>query len=116
MINIQEQVKTGFKRLSSEIRTLSSSVEPRQISNHPVEPRRQITGRDSITIDDDPIDSPDELDVFGDQEEIEEISPVYDDSLSGGEIEYEDIILQEEAQKQLVKKKRKEVRVSSINI
>ncbi|CAG8773998.1 17412_t:CDS:2, partial [Funneliformis caledonium] len=44
------------------------------------------------------------------QEEIEEISPVYEDSFLEGGREYKDSKLQEKTQKQLVKKKRKEIR------
>jgi hypothetical protein len=89
-------------------------VEPRprpQISK----PERKSIEHKSIE-NDDLFDSLDEINDFGadsDQEEIEKINPIYEDYSLREEIEYEDSILQEEVQQQLVKKKRKEIRVSS---
>ena len=107
MINIQEQVKVGFTRLSSEIRSLSSSVEPR--SRISIPERKLI--ETSIENDDSFGLFEDNFGADSEQEKIEEINPVREDSFLGREIEYKDSVLQNKAQKQLVKKKRKEIRV-----
>ncbi|CAG8766834.1 6111_t:CDS:1, partial [Funneliformis caledonium] len=108
MINIQEQVKIGFNHLSSKIRSLGSSKSKQKSIEH---------HQKSIKIDDliDLSDEIDDYEVDTEQEEIEKISPVYENSFSEGEREYKDSKLQEKTQKQLVKKKRKEIRVNSIN-
>jgi len=116
MINIQEQMQIGFKHISSELRSLSSSVEPpsqRRISN-PVRKSIEQKPIENRRLDDDysEINSDNEQD--GD---IEEINPVYEDCYSD-EKEYKDSKLQEEeaeAQKKLVKKKRKEIKVCFVN-
>ncbi|CAG8743785.1 8277_t:CDS:2, partial [Funneliformis caledonium] len=90
MINIQKQVRIGFNHLSSEIRALSSSVELRpQISNQKsksIECNRQKS------------------DYFKD------IIPICEKSFLEEEIKYKDSELQEETRKNLVKRKRKEIR------
>jgi hypothetical protein len=108
MVNIQEQMQVGFRHLSSEIRSLSSSAQPQpQISN----PRRKSI--EHHYHEGDESDGGDGDDDFGDEQEddIEEIIPIYEDQFSDGGKEYEDSQLQADAQKQLVKKKRKEIRV-----
>ena len=111
MINIQEQVKIGFNHLSSEIRSLSSSIQPEQRISKPRHKSIEHNRQKSIEIDD--LDElPNKINNFGtdnEQEDIEEISPMHEDSFS--EEEYENSKLQEDAQKQLVKRMRKEIRV-----
>ena len=109
MVNIHDQMKIGFAHISSELRSLSSSVQPwPRISN----PTRRIDNRFNENDDYD-----DYNDADNDQEEvIEEINPVYEDFYSEGKNEHEDSKLQEEAQKQLVKRKRKEIRVYFVNL
>lgn len=116
MINIQEQVKLGFNHLSSEIRSLSSSVQPEQriseTRHKSIEHNRKKSIEYNRQESDNPNDSSDESDNFGaddEQEDIEEISHMHEDSFS--EEEYEDSKSQKEAQKQLVKRTRKEIRV-----
>ena len=102
MVNIQEQMQVGFRHLSSEIRSLSSSAQPQpQISN----PRRKSI--EHHYHEGDESDGGDGDDDFGDEQEddIEEIIPIYEDQFSDGGKEYEDSQLQADAQKQLVKKK-----------
>jgi len=116
MINIQEQVKLGFNHLSSEIRSLSSSVQPEQRISETRHKSIEYNRKKSIEYNrqesDNPNDSSDENDNFGaddEQEDIEEISHMHEDSFS--EEECEDSKSQKEAQKQLVKRTRKEIRV-----
>jgi len=111
MVNIQEQVKIGFNRISSELRSLSSSVPPRQRISQLK--RKSIERRPASIEKDCSSDEPDDLEADN-EEEIEEINPQYEDSSSDGEREYEDSKLQEEAQKDLVKRKRKEIRVNFV--
>lgn len=113
MVNIHDQMRIGFAHISSELRSLSSSVQPwpqlrQRISNST---RRSIDNRFNEN------DDYDDYNADNDQEEvIEEINPVYEDFYSEGKNEYEDSKLQEEAQKQLVKRKRKEIRVYFVNL
>src|SRR2546430_617004 len=110
MVNIQEQVKIGFNHISSELRSLSSSVpSQQQISQLK---RKSIERRPASIEKDCSSDEPDDLDADN-EEEIEEINSQYEDSSSDGEREYEDSKLQE-AQKDLVKRKRKEIRVNFV--
>jgi hypothetical protein len=112
MINIQEQVKIGFNHISSELRSLSSSVPPQQrisqLKRKPIEHRQASIKKDRL------FDESNDLEADNEQD-IEEINPEYEDSYSEGEEEYEDYYedskLQEEAQKEFVKKTRKEIRV-----
>lgn len=108
MVNIQEQVKIGFNHISSELRSLSSSVSPRQRIS---QPKQKSIEHRPASID----ESDDDLEADNEQEDIEEINREYEDSYSEGE-EYEDSKLQEEAQKDLVKRKRKEIRVNFVNM
>src|ERR1044072_1962199 len=113
MINIQEQVKIGFNHISSELRSLSSSVPPQQRIS---QPKRKPIEHQQASIEKDRLfDESDNLEADNEQEDIEEINPEYEDSYSEGEEEYEDYYedskLQEEAQKEYVKKTRKEIRV-----
>lgn len=113
MVNIHDQMRIGFAHISSELRSLSSSVQPwpqlRQRISNPT--RRSIDNRFNEN------DDYDDYNADNDQEEvIEEINPVYEDFYSEGKNEYEDSKLQEEAQKQLVKRKRKEIRVYFVNL
>jgi len=115
MVNIQESMQIGFRHLSSEIRSLSSSAQPQpQISN----PRRKSIEHHYHEGDEgdesDGSDGSDGDGNFGDERDddtIEEIIPIYEDQFPDGGKEYEDSQLQADAQKQLVKKKRKEIRV-----
>lgn len=94
MVNIQDQVKIGFNRLSSEIRSLSSSVpSQRQIS----QPKRKL-----IKYND---NSDDEAD------EIKEIARSEEEEVQEAQVSRE----AQEAQKNHVKKMRKEIRVNFIN-
>lgn len=113
MVNIHDQMRIGFAHISSELRSLSSSVQPwpqlRQRISNPT--RRSIDNRFNEN------DDYDDYNADNDQEEvIEKINPVYEDFYSEGKNEYEDSKLQEEAQKQLVKRKRKEIRVYFVNL
>jgi hypothetical protein len=110
MVNIHDQMRIGFAHISSELRSLSSSVQfrpqPQQRISNPT--RRSIDNR---------FNENDDYDNYNDEQEvIEEINPVYEDFYSEGKNEYEDSKLQEEAQKQLVKRKRKEIRVYFVNL
>jgi len=84
MVNMQEQMSLGFSRISNEIRSLSGSATP-QISQ---QKRRQI---ENIKIDDD-----------DDYQNVESERDEYEHSYSDE---------QEKVQKQLVKQKRKEIKV-----
>ena len=98
MVNIQDQVKIGFNRLSSEIRSLSSSVPPqRQIS----QPKRKLIKYNN------------NLDSFDGEadDEIEEIVRSEEEEVQEEHVSQE----AQEAQKKHVKKMRKELRVNSIN-
>jgi hypothetical protein len=110
MVNIQESMQIGFRHLSSEIRSLSSSAQPQpQISN----PRRKSIEHHYHKGGSDEGDGSDRDSNFEDErdDDIEEIIPIYEDQFPEGGTELEDSQLQEDAQKQLVKKKRKEIRV-----
>lgn len=101
MVNIQEQVQIGFRRISSEIRSLSSSVPPQPQIDQEHNYRKSIEKDNEIN----------DFEYDEQEEDIEEINPIYEDSFSDRGIEYNDHELQEEAQKELVKRKRKEIRV-----
>jgi hypothetical protein len=110
MVNIHDQMRIGFAHISSELRSLSSSVQPRP------QPQQRISNPTRRSIDN-RFNENDDYDNYNDEQEvIEEINPVYEDFYSEGKNEYEDSKLQEEAQKQLVKRKRKEIRVYFVNL
>ena len=112
MVNIQEQVKIGFNHISSELRSLSSSVLLQQRISQLK--RKSIERRPASIEKDCSSDEPDDLEADNEQEEIEKINSQYEDSSSDGEREYEDSKLQEEAQKDLVKRKQKEISVNFV--
>jgi hypothetical protein len=110
MVNIHDQMRIGFAHISSELRSLSSSVQPRP------QPQQRISNPTRRSIDN-RFNENDDYDNYNDEQEvIEEINPVYEDFYSEGKNEYEDSKLQEETQKQLVKRKRKEIRVYFVNL
>jgi len=83
-------VKIGFNHFSGEIRSISSSIEPRQqISNlmqKSIEHQRSIETDDSF-------DSSNEINDFreySEHEEIEDFNPMYEDPFSKRGREYED--------------------------
>ena len=106
MVNIQESMQIGFRHLSSEIRSLSSSAQPQpQISNSR---RKSIEHHYHEGDGSDESDGSDGDGNFRDERDddtIEEIIPIYEDQFPDGGKEYEDSQLQADAQKQLVKKK-----------
>ena len=59
-------------------------------------------------------DEPDDLEADNEQEEIEKINFQYENSSSDEERKYKNSKLQEEAQKDFVKRKRKEIRVNFV--
>jgi hypothetical protein len=110
MVNIHDQMRIGFAHISSELRSLSSSVQPRP------QPQQRISNPTRRSIDN-RFNENDDYDNYNDEQEvIEGINPVYENFYSEGKNEYEDSKLQEEAQKQLVKRKRKEIRVYFVNL
>lgn len=109
MVNIQEQVQIGFRRISSEIRSLSSSVPPQPQIDQEHNYRKSIEHNYQKSIEKD--NEINDFEYDEQEEDIEEINPIYEDSFSDRGIEYNDHELQEEAQKELVKRKRKEIRV-----
>ncbi|CAG8597290.1 4913_t:CDS:10 [Funneliformis caledonium] len=118
MINIQEQVRIGFNHLSSEIRALSFSVEPRpQISNQKHK-SIECNSQKSIKSDylNDSLDEINDIRTDIEQDYFEDIIPICEKSFLEEEIKYKDSELQEETRKNLIKRKRKEIRVNSNKI
>jgi hypothetical protein len=109
MINMQEQMKTGFNHISREIRSLSSSVQP-QITLGEEDSFEDI-GQDRYDrrIKEKAIEEhDDDYKYETDEDSIVEINPRHDDSYSDEE---EELSVDEEAQKQFVKEHRKQIRV-----
>src|SRR4051794_9128506 len=91
MVNIQEQMQIGFRHISSEIHSLSSSAQSQpQISN----PRRKSI--EHYYHEGDESDRGDGDDDFEDEQEddIEKIIPIYKDQFLDDGKEYEDSQLQ----------------------
>lgn len=100
MLNMQEQIEFGFKQISRELRSLSSSAAPSQVdySNEDIQHDRRRVIEDSY--DDHQYESESD-----DRESIEEITREY---YPKGEIEKGSV--DQEAQKQFIKEHRKEIR------
>ena len=116
MINIQEQVKLGFNHFLSEIWSLSFFVQPEQRISETRHKSIEHNRKKSIEYNrqesnnlNDSFDENDNFEADDEQENIKEISHMHEDSFSEEEYEYSKS--QKEAQKQLVKRTWKEIRV-----
>src|SRR3954447_15984590 len=106
MVNIHDQMRIGFAHISSELRSLSSSVQSRP------QPRQRISNSTRRSIDNqfNENDDYDDYNADNDQEEvIEKINSVYEDFYSEGKNEYEDSELQEERRNNSLREREKKL-------